>query len=149
LGIEYFVDSFIISRDKNQFFCLFFFTSHILGFEKMLESKWKIDAEEGRAWQYQSESSLFNHVELEANTLKFEQKLIEYLKTERTNSELYQFTLHNGHLPAHANEILLKLQVDGKLNAVKSDGTIARKNAFYINYKEYKKDPQKLKLKLK
>lgn len=46
LGNDYFVDSFIITRDKNQFFCLFFFTSHIYGFEKMLESKWKIDEED-------------------------------------------------------------------------------------------------------
>src|ERR1039457_2716913 len=50
LGKDYFVDSFIITRDINQFFCLFFFTSHIYGFDRMLEAKWKIDEQDGRGW---------------------------------------------------------------------------------------------------
>ncbi len=149
LGDEFFVDSFIITRDKNQFFCLFFFTSHIYGFDRMLHSKWKIDEEEGRGWQYQMEDTLFSHVEKRANTVKFEHKLLEFIAEERTNRELYEFTLHNGHLPTHANEILLKLQKDGKLNALKSDGNPARKSSFYINYKDYRSDPQKIKIKLK
>jgi len=149
LGIDYFVDSFIISRDKNKFFCLFFFTSHIYGFDRMLDSKWKIDEEEGRGWEYQSENSLFNNVEKEANTIKFEQKLIAFLKNERTNSDVYQFTLHNGHLPTHANEILIKLQTDGKLSALNSDDSKARKSSFYLNYKDYKNEPKRIKLKIK
>lgn len=149
LGNEYYVDSFIITRDKNQFFCLFFFTSHIYGFDRMLDAKWKIDEDEGRGWQYQEENTLFSQAEKKANTFKFEKKLIEFLKAERTNSELYKFTLHNGHLPTHANEILLKLQTDGRLDAIKADGTKARKSSFYINYQDYKNDPNKIKLKIK
>jgi hypothetical protein len=115
----------------------------------MLDAKWKIDEEEGRGWQYQIENSLFSQVEKKANTFKFEEKLIEFLKTERSNSELYQFTLHNGHLPSHANEILMKQQTDGKLNAIKADGTAARKSSFYLNYKDYRNEPKKIKLKIK
>ena len=33
---NYFVDSFIITRELNQFFCLFFFTSHIYGFDRIV-----------------------------------------------------------------------------------------------------------------
>jgi len=149
MGNSYFVDSFIITRDKNQFFCLFFFTSHIYGFDRMLHAKWKIDEEEGRGWQYQIEHSLFSQVEKKANIFKFEERLLDFLKTERSNSEVYEFTLHNGHLPVHGNEILMKLQDDGKLNATKADGTAARKGAFYLNYKAFKGEPKKIKLKTK
>jgi three-Cys-motif partner protein len=149
LGNDYFVDSFIITRDKNQFFCLFFFTSHIYGFDRMLDAKWEIDEEEGRGWQYQSENSLFSQLEKKANTVKFEERLFEFLKVAKTNRELYQFTLHNGHLPSHANEILMKLQTDGKLIALKTDGTVARKSAFYLNYKAWKDEPNKIRLKIK
>jgi len=149
LGLDYFVDSFIITRDKNQFFCLFFFTSHIYGFDRMLDAKWKIDEEEGRGWSQHIEHSLFSQVDKRANTFKFEQKLQEFLKTEKTNSEVYQFTLHNGHLSSHANDILTKLQNEGKLSAVKTDGTPARKSSFYLNYKEYKNTSNKIKLRLK
>src|SRR5258706_5927378 len=47
LGTTFFVDNFTIQKDPNTVFCLFFFSSHIKGFEKMLEAKWEIDTEEG------------------------------------------------------------------------------------------------------
>jgi len=149
LGRDYFVDSFIITRDKNQFFCLFFFTSHIYGFDRMLDAKWKIDEEDGRGWHYQIEHSLFSQVEKKANTYKFEQKLIAFLKAERSNSELYEFRVHNGHLATHTNEILMKFQNEGKLISLKADGSPARKSSFYLSYKDYKNEPKKIKLKLK
>jgi len=149
LGPDYFVDSFIITRDINQFFCLFFFTSHIYGFDRMLDAKWKIDEEDGRGWHYQIEHSLFSQVEKKANTYKFEQKLIAFLKAERSNSELYEFRVHNGHLATHTNEILMKFQNEGKLISLKADGSPARKSSFYLNYKDYKNEPKKIKLKLK
>jgi len=148
LGNEYYVDSFIITREKNQFFCLFFFTSHIYGFDRMLDAKWKIDEEEGRGWQHVIENTLFDQVEKKANTFKFERKLIAFLRTDRTNGQIYQFTLHNGHLPNHANEILMKLQTNGQLKALKPDGTKARKSSFYINYQDYKNEPNKIRLKI-
>lgn len=148
-GKDYFVDSFIITRDKNQFFCLFFFTSHIYGFDKMLDAKWKIDEEDGRGWSYHSENTLFSQIEKRANTYNFEQKLKEFLKIDRTNGEIYDFRVHNGHLATHTNDILIKFQKEGRLNSVKADGTPARKSSFYLNYKDYKAEPNKIKLKLK
>ena len=149
IGSEYFVDSFIITRDKNQFFCLFFFTSHIYGFDKMLDAKWKIDEEEGRGWNCEDDS-LFSQVEKMPNVMKFERNLIEFLRLgDRTNSEIYVFTLHNGHLPKHATHVLSKFQTDNKLLVTTKNGSIARKGSFYINYKDYKGDPEKIKVKLK
>ncbi len=149
LGKDYFVDSFIITRDKNQFFCLFFFTSHIYGFDRMLDAKWKIDEEDGRGWDYNIENSLFSSVQKTANTEKFEKKLIEFLKEERTNGELYEFRVHNAHLANHANEILIKFQKGGKLISLKQDGTPARNSSFYLSYKDYRDQPKKIKIRLK
>jgi hypothetical protein len=149
VGNNFFVDSFIITRDRNQFFSLFFFTSHIYGFDRMLESKWEIDAEEGRGWYYE-ESSLFNEQPKKPNTLKFEQHLINFLKgVYRTNREVYEFTIRNGHLTGHANDILLKTQNEGRLEVISKDGKPARKNSFFIRYKEFRDEPDKVKMRIK
>lgn len=149
LGDDYFIDSFIITREKNQFFCLFFFTSHIYGFDRMLNSKWRIDEEEGRGWSLGSENTLFSQLEKRPNTGKFEKKLIEFLSSEKGNGEIYKFTLHNGHLPAHSNEILRELQDSNRLMARNLDGSNARKSSFYLNYTYYKKSPNKTMFKIK
>jgi three-Cys-motif partner protein len=149
LGYTYFVDSFIISRDLNQFFCLFFFTSHIYGFDRMLDAKWEIDEEEGYGWQYGRNSDLFATVEKQPNTMKFEQALKGFLMEFRSNSELYLFTLHNGHLPAHTNQILIQWQNENKIETIKPDGMPARKSSFYLNYQDYRDYPLKIKIKLK
>jgi len=149
VGNDFFVDSFVITRDKNQFFCLFFFTSHIYGFDRMLDSKWQIDEEEGRGWSYEGDS-LFNQVVKTANTVKFERNLISFLKAgERTNSDIYVFTLHQGHLTKHTNQILSKLQDENRLIVLQKDGKMARKGSFYINYKDHKNSPDKVKFKIK
>ena len=149
LGNDFFVDSFIITRDRNQFFSLFFFTSHIYGFDRMLESKWEIDAEEGRGWYYE-EASLFNSQPKKPNTLKFEKNLMNYLKgVNRTNGEVYEFTIRNGHLVGHANDILAKSQNDGHLQIISSDGKPIRKGAFHIRYKDYRDESNKIKMMIK
>lgn len=149
LGIDYFVDSFIIARGVNQYFCLFFFTSHIKGFEKMLESKWKIDKEEGRGWKYRMGSDLFAAIEKTPKTDLLKRSLIDYLRESRTNAELYEFGLNRGFLPTHVKAILEGFQDDGNLDVNLSDGSPARKKAFYISYKNYKDNPSRVSIKLK
>jgi three-Cys-motif partner protein len=149
LGNKYFVDSFIISRDKNQFFCLFFFTSHIYGFDRMLNSKWKLDEEEGRGWSLGAENSLFSQGGRRPNTGKFEKRLVEFLSKERGNGEIYEFTLHNGHLTTHAKDILMMLQDTNKLTTRCLDGSVARKSSFYLNYTSYRDCPNRILLKIK
>lgn len=144
-----FVDSFVISRDLNQFFCLFFFTNHIYGFDRMLEAKWKIDEEEGRGWHLNQESDLFNSINKQPDTVKYEKKLREFLITERTNGDIYKFQLKNGHRTPHTNEILKKFQNQGMLITKNKDGSDARKSAFYVCYQNFKNEPDKISLKLK
>lgn len=149
LGQAHFVDTFIIERDKNQFFCLFFFTSHILGYEKMLEAKWKVDQENGRGWQYSAGFDLFSQLENRANTVRLKDLLMNFLgENARTNAEVYEFTLRNGYLSKHANEILNDLQSQGRLTVELQDGQKARKSSFYLNWDNYKNSPDRVRIKL-
>lgn len=148
LSDDKFVDTFIITREKNQFFCLFFFTSHIYGFDRMLDAKWKIDEEDGRGWKYNVTNDLFSTVDISPNTYKLENGLKDFLKSEqRSNSEIYEYTLHLGYLPKHTTAVLSKFQNDGILDIVSLDKI--KKGAFYINYGNWKDNPEKVKIKIK
>ncbi len=142
LGNNYYVDTFTIQKDKNTVFCLFFFTSHIKGFEKMLETKWEIDTEYGKGWNYTGNTlNLFS----EYKTNPLEKQLEEFLKTEkRYNGEIYQFTLRQGFLPKHTNQIFSAWQDSGKLKVFTADGKKARKKSFYISYKYFKNNGKKV-----
>ncbi|MCE9540833.1 MAG: three-Cys-motif partner protein TcmP [Bacteroidetes bacterium] len=146
LGNKYFVDTFTIQKDPQTVFCLFFFCSHIRGFEKMLEAKWKIDVEQGKGWKYISnQDSLF----LDQKTNPLEEKLMEFIKTgDRGNGDIYEFTLRCGFLPTHAVDVFDSLQKNAKLNVLDSNEEKARKGSFYISYKHYKNEKNKVKFKL-
>ena len=149
LGIEYFVDSFIITRDKNQFFCLFFFTSHIYGFDKMLEAKWEIDSEEGRGWSYKNPDALTLFTpSFTTKVNKLEVFFRSFLKESRTNAEIYEATLHQGFRPTHAVEVLKGLASQNLLNVTSNDGHKWRKGAFYINYGDYCNRPNQISIQL-
>ncbi|WP_339846993.1 three-Cys-motif partner protein TcmP [uncultured Dokdonia sp.] len=146
IGNNYFVDSFSLKKEENTIFCLFFFSSHIRGYEKMLETKWEIDSEQGRGWKYNShQSSLFSDLE----TNKLEDFLLDFLKINRTNGEVFEFTLRKGFLPKHSTQILKNLQTENRLEVKKEDNSKIRRGAFYLNYKDYKNDFSKLIIKLK
>lgn len=136
LGNNFFVDNFSLKKEENSVFCLYFFTSHIRGFEKMLEAKWDIDSEQGKGWDYGgNQPSLF----FEYKTNPLAERLEVFLKEKpRTNGETYEFTLRQGFLPKHANEILADWQQIGKLSVKLTNGKNARKKAFYNSYKYYK-----------
>lgn len=146
LGEEFFVDSFIIARNTNQYFCLFFFTSHIRGFEKMLDAKWKIDEEEGRGWKHRMGSDLFADQDKTAKTEKLKSSLFGYLRNERSNGELYEYGLKKGFLPTHVTTVLKEFQNNELIKVHLANGFKARKGAFYVNYKNYKNNPTKIKV---
>lgn len=134
LGRDFFVDHFSLKKEENTVFCLFFFTSHIKGFEKMLESKWEIDAEQGRGWKYNGNiPSLF----LDQKTNELEVHLKTFLKSgKKYNCDVYEFVLRLGYLPKHATEVLSNLQKNGNLQVFLVDGTAARKKSFYVKYRK-------------
>lgn len=132
LDSNYFVDNFSLKKDENSVFCLYFFTSHIRGFEKMLEAKWEIDTEQGRGWEYSGNApTLF----FDQKTNDLEDKLKVFLNQEkRFNYDVYEFTLRQGYLPKHTKEILSNWQDNGILSVKLANGENARKKAFYIKY---------------
>lgn len=143
MGDEYFVDTFLIQKDKNTLFCLFFFTSHIKGFEKMLEAKWKLDEDMGIGFRYDAAKlSLFG---MNAATHPLESKLISFIRQNTPhNSDIYKYTLQSGYLPAHANKVLESLQERGILQVKSTEATKVRRGAFYINYKTHRNEPKKV-----
>jgi len=147
---NHYVDSFIITRDVNQYFALFFFTSHIYGFEKFLEAKWAIDEEEGRGWTPAfSEQDLFSTLPSEPKIDKFEEEIKIFLTRSRSNVEIHAFTIEHRHLIKHTVQILLSLQNVNKLEVTMNDGKLARKSSFYIGWNEVKTKITKCFIKIK
>ncbi|NOQ76048.1 MAG: three-Cys-motif partner protein TcmP [Crocinitomix sp.] len=153
---NYFVDAFRIAKAKNEYFCLFFFTSHIYGFHKMIEAKWSIDEEDGRGWTPEDyitgsgQLNAFTHAEKEPQTNPLEGALRGYLTQWRSNKELYEFTLRKGFLPKHATPILKEFLNNGKIDREQLCNTVKRKAEFYLTYDNYKRDiPVKIRVKLK
>lgn len=148
LGPDFFVDTFTIEKDPSTVFCLFFFSSHIRGFEKMLETKWQIDDDEGKGWSYEKTGDLFAN--LKTNSLEEKlTSLISDIGNKAYNSTIYEFTLRNGFLPTHAVEVLNSIQLKGNLDVVAENGEKIRKGAYYINYECYRNSPQRVYFKLK
>ncbi len=143
LGARRFVDTFTIQKDPQTVFCLFFFSSHIKGFEKMLEAKWKLDKDQGKGWNYRGDqqSSLFSELKIHP----LEQKMRAFLTEEvRGNGDVYEFTLQCGFLPKHTTEVFTNLQKLEQLIVEDKHGTRVRKGSFYINYKAFRDDPTKV-----
>ncbi|KAA3656590.1 MAG: hypothetical protein DWQ10_15075 [Calditrichaeota bacterium] len=144
---NFFVDTFTIQKDKNTVFCLFFFSSHIKGFEKMLEAKWNIDTEQGKGWNFRR-----NQLDLFQQIVKnpFEQNLKEYLKKKRRyNGDLFEFTLRKSFLPKHTNEILSNWQKEGILEVFQSEDQKARIGSFYLSYQYFRDEYKKVYYKLR
>lgn len=143
IGEENFVDTFYIQKDKNTLFCLFFFTSHIRGFEKMLEAKWALDEDRGVGFRYNIQDlDLFG---MNSAVHPLENEMLKYLKQgSKNNSDVYKFVLHNGYLPTHATKVLTSIQQRGILQVKSMGDDKIKKGAFYINYKCFRDEPSKV-----
>ena len=144
----FFATSYYIERDKANCFALFFMSSNIFGFEKILETKWALDEERGRGFKLpDATGNLFEEeFALEAkndNARRLKSILEEALKSPHTNNEIYEIVLRNEFLPKHANEVLRELQQNNPRFSVINiaTGKSARKNSFYLSYQQYKKAP--------
>lgn len=142
---KFFATSYFIERDKANIFALFFMSSNILGFEKILETKWKLDEEHGGGFRLpekeQTIDMFADEFALETkneNARRLRKILEEALKSPKTNNEVYELVVRNEFLPKHANEVLKDLQnTNPKFSVIDiSTGKKARKNAFYLSNKE-------------
>ncbi len=147
---KYYTTSYYIERDKANIFALFFMSSNIFGFEKILETKWKLDEEHGGGFRIPDKDQTLNMFADEfaietknENARKLRSILIDALKTPKTNNEIYELVLRNEFLPKHANEVLKEMQ-DGNAKFIVLNyktGDKARKNSFYLSHKYYKSEP--------
>lgn len=126
-----FVDTFIIERDASNVYVLFFFTSHVRGFEKMLDAKWRLDRQSGEGFRREQSIQMFTDIELRC----YPEKLHKYISesAHRTNHDLYQYGLEHGFLPKHTNYALKELFVDEQVERFSLDGKPNKGN--YIRYR--------------
>ncbi|MFZ1290259.1 MAG: three-Cys-motif partner protein TcmP [Melioribacteraceae bacterium] len=138
-----FVETFTIERDSQNVYSLFFFTHHIRGFEKMLESKWKMDKQQGRGFRFNSdEDTFFSEVEMS----DYVHKLKEFVSSNiKTNADLYLFGLENGFLPRDTNKVLKEWQNKyPNFKVYLQNKRETRKGSFYLGYEHHNSDPKKI-----
>jgi three-Cys-motif partner protein len=134
------VDTFTLERGGGNVYCLFFFTSHIKGYETMLSTKWDMDENRGKGHAI-DRSLTFSEIQLSA----YPQKLIAFITSAeyRTNAEIYRFGLENGFLPKHTNDVLREWKKEGRCELISLDSKPVRGN--YIEYNS----PRRIGFKLK
>lgn len=149
-GGSFYATSYYIERDKANTFALFFMSSNIFGFEKILETKWKLDEEHGGGFRLPEKDKTLNMFEQEfaleiknENARRLREILEEALITPKSNKEIYELVLRNEYLPKHANEVLKELQdTDSKFQVLDyKTGEKVRKSSFYLSYKYYNSEP--------
>ena len=145
---KFFATSYYIERDRANHFALFFMSSNIFGFEKILETKWALDEEHGGGFKLpEATGNLFaEEFALEAkneNANRLKSLLERTLISPRTNNEIYELVVRHEFLPKHANEVLRELQQNNPRFSVINiaNGKNARKNSFYLSYQHYKEEP--------
>ena len=150
---EYYLHQFTIQKEnKGNYYGLIFGTNHTFGMEKFLKVCWNQDNVSGEA-NYDIDDdmirngmTLFNELNTSRKKDFFKDQLITFLQDFRSNNELYKFTLENGCLPMHTNEILKVMQKNERLEAQPSD---TRKSSFYLSWEYYKKQEIKAKFRIR
>ena len=148
---KYYTASYQIERGKGKFFALFFMTSNLLGFEKILEVKWKLDEDDGNGFKLEQTSPYiqtllfekdFAEAKKQEHSKRLRDAMMDYLQVPRNNSEMYVFVMRKGYLKQHGNGILKQLQDEGRLDVEDiASGKAARKGSFYLTY-EAAKNPK-------
>jgi len=129
--LDIYVDTFTLQRDYQNTYCLFFFTSSLLGFHKMLEAKWKLDTDQGQGFTLDRTLPLWD----ELHVSDYPEKVLNFIRSApfRTNKELYTFGLQEGYLPKHTNRVLSDQKKSHHIEVFSLDGESVRGN--YIEYK--------------
>jgi len=139
---EFYTASFYIQRDSANYFAVFFITPNIYGLEKFLEVEWTIDSDEGSGFRNDQTIYLFQNE-------NFENNLIKYIKENIvTNLDLYLYVLKQKYKIKHAADILKKLRANGKLEVIDIETGKLIKQAFYLNYEQFRTSNPKVRFKI-
>lgn len=136
-GQAYFLAPFSIRKGAN-IYGLIFGSNNPRGIEKFLDVAWSIDRSTGEAnfnidndAIISGQPSLFPEFNLIKKVDVFEKDLLEWLgKNERTNEEVFLFTLSNGMRKTHATDIMKRHH--SSLEITSTDKF--RKGSFYLDY---------------
>lgn len=152
LNNKYYATAHSIERSPNNYFAVFFITSHILGLEKMLQTKWELDEDYGKGFRIISDN--YNLFEIEEknqikedNFKRLKEKVISFIKNKRvSNDDLYRFVLTEDFLPTHINLVLKDLLKNNKIKIIDANNfkEIVSVRSFYIAYKYYKNSKPRL-----
>jgi len=117
-----FSTSFSIERNPGHYFSLFFFTNNKTGFQKMLETKWKLDEKNGRGYKIavdKNQASMFEITEVS----NYNELVYEFIKKNKlvTNMQLLDFGLDNEYLPKHTKLVLDTLKKANKIKLTSGD----------------------------
>lgn len=135
----YFLGQFSIKKGPNVYGLIFGSNSH-LGMRKFLDAAWKMDPFTGEANHDIDEDPIrIGQLSLDydnsANKVKklyfYEQCLIDFLRVSKHNKEVYVYSLEQGINIPNTNEILKRLEKEGKLMI---EGKDRQKGAFYLDY---------------
>ncbi len=135
--------TYYIERDQSNYYSLFFLSPNNLGFEKILEVKWKLDEINGRGFSQIKPATLFDdEFKLEDKTKKLDylkSELKSFLGISKSNLEIRQFMLLSEFLPKHFVPILkdwLKLETIGCTGP--SGNIVSKIFTDDFNYKNFK-----------
>ena len=146
-GGKYFSTSYYIERDASNYYALFFMSSHIYGFDKILEVKWRLDDEDGRGFRQPDSSPklpLFAGMEKElANEIQYRklEKILESaLGNPKNNLEIYEIILQNEFRHTHCVEVFKRWQETRPEFTVTDAQTNQPipKGRFYVSWEQYK-----------
>lgn len=139
---KYYATSYHIERSTSNYFALFFITSNEYGYEKILETKWKLDEKDGNGFNLPQPPSIFDEIDREEKRIE----LFNYLKNQtvqylrggaRTNLDLYKFALDIEFLPKHMSYVLRDLLKNKRIEVSPIPNTKPPvKGSFYLNRKE-------------
>lgn len=120
---------FTLETPNRNTYALFYFTCSRKGLEKMLESQWKEDPDEGTGHRANQTFNLFPPGVMADYPARVEAYLAA--APNRSNEDLLEFGLREGFLPKHTADVLRSFA--GRLQVWEPEGTKLRKNAFYLN----------------
>lgn len=121
---------FTLQAPNRNTYSLFYFTSNRKGLQKMLESQWKEDPDEGSGHRANQNFNLFKPGEL----TEYPSRVHAYLAgaPSRTNEDLLDFGLTEGFLPKHTAAVLKALPAS-RLTVWEPNCPALRRNTFYLN----------------
>lgn len=121
---------FTLQAANRNTYSLFYFTSNRKGLQKMLESQWKEDPDEGSGHRADQNFNLFKPGEITEYPARVQAYLIA--APSRTNEDLLDFGLDEGFLPKDTAAVLKALPA-GRLRVWEPNCPALRRNTYYLN----------------